>query len=146
MSDSEEQQETKQIHVSPIAKPLANPKLTSKLLKLIKKSATKERRELKRGVRIISKILRKAKQAKTTNPNRLLVIAGDVSPIDIITHIPVLCEENNVPYVYVPSKDDLATGSETKGSTCCVLLDLNNDSPQLKLLKQCQEKVQKMSS
>jgi hypothetical protein len=33
------------------------------------------------------------------------VIAGNVSPIDVITHVPILCEEANVPYIYVPSKE-----------------------------------------
>ena len=36
---------------------------------------------------------------------RLCVIAGDISPIDVITHVPVLCEEADVPYIYVPSKE-----------------------------------------
>jgi ribosomal protein L7Ae-like RNA K-turn-binding protein len=37
--------------------------------------------------------------------SRLCVIAGNISPIDVITHVPILCEEANIPYVYVPSKE-----------------------------------------
>lgn len=33
-----------------------------------------------------------------------MILAGDVSPIDVISHIPILCEENQIPYCYVPSK------------------------------------------
>jgi len=33
------------------------------------------------------------------------IIAGDISPIDVITPLPVLCEDNDIPYVYVPSKE-----------------------------------------
>lgn len=36
---------------------------------------------------------------------RICILAGDISPIDVITHIPVLCEENQIPYIYVPSKE-----------------------------------------
>lgn len=36
---------------------------------------------------------------------RVCVLAGDISPIDVITHLPVLCEDNDIPYIYVPSKD-----------------------------------------
>lgn len=36
---------------------------------------------------------------------RLCVIAGNISPIDVITHVPILCEEADIPYVYVPSKE-----------------------------------------
>ena len=32
------------------------------------------------------------------------MLAGDVSPIDVISHLPVLCEDNKVPYCYVPSR------------------------------------------
>ena len=34
-----------------------------------------------------------------------MVLAGDISPIDVITHVPVLCEDNDIPYVYVPAKE-----------------------------------------
>lgn len=36
---------------------------------------------------------------------RVCVIAGNISPIDVITHVPILCEEAEIPYVYVPSKE-----------------------------------------
>lgn len=36
---------------------------------------------------------------------RLCVIAGDISPVDVITPLPVLCEDNGIPYIYVPSKE-----------------------------------------
>jgi H/ACA ribonucleoprotein complex subunit 2 len=35
----------------------------------------------------------------------LVVLAGDIWPIDVISHIPVLCEDNEIPYVYVPAKE-----------------------------------------
>lgn len=35
---------------------------------------------------------------------RLCIIAGNISPIDVITHVPVLCEEAGVPYIYVRAK------------------------------------------
>ena len=54
----------------------------------------------------------------------LCVIAGNISPIDVITHLPILFEEAGVPYVYVPSKEDLAQAGATKRPTCCVLVML----------------------
>ncbi|CAM8929181.1 unnamed protein product [Rhodiola kirilowii] len=53
---------------------------------------------------------------------RLCVVAGNISPINVITHLPILCEESDIPYVYVPSKEDLANAGTTKQSTCCVLV------------------------
>ncbi|GAY31778.1 hypothetical protein CUMW_280560 [Citrus unshiu] len=53
---------------------------------------------------------------------RLCVIAGNISPIDVITHVPILCEESDIPYIYVASKEDLANAGATKRPTCCVLV------------------------
>lgn len=33
-----------------------------------------------------------------------IVMAGDTEPIEILLHLPLLCEDKNVPYVFVPSK------------------------------------------
>ena len=38
-------------------------------------------------------------------PHSVCVLAGDISPIDVLTHLPVLCEDKGIPYVYVPSKE-----------------------------------------
>ena len=32
------------------------------------------------------------------------MMAADAEPLEIILHIPLLCEDKNVPYVFVPSK------------------------------------------
>ena len=48
---------------------------------------------------------------------RVCIIAGDISPIDVITPLPVLCEDNDIPYVYVPSK-------EVRLSSSCTACDL----------------------
>jgi len=53
-------------------------------------------------------------------------MAGDISPIDVISHIPVLCEEANIIYCYVPSKEDLGAASQTKRPTSCVLLSIKD--------------------
>ena len=31
-------------------------------------------------------------------------MAADIEPIEIVLHLPLLCEDKNVPYVFVPSK------------------------------------------
>ena len=51
---------------------------------------------------------------------RLCVIAGNISPIDVITHVPILCEEANIPYVYVPSKEVYCTEPATLTLNPCL--------------------------
>jgi H/ACA ribonucleoprotein complex subunit 2 len=82
-------------HVSVVSKPLASKKHTKKVYKVVKK-ATKVK-GIKRGVKEVVKSIRKGEKG-------LCVIAGDISPVDVISHIPVLCEENDIPYVFTPSK------------------------------------------
>lgn len=36
-----------------------------------------------------------------------VVIAGDVTPEEVVMHLPVLCEQKKIPYSYVPNKLDL---------------------------------------
>ena len=31
----------------------------------------------------------------------LIILAADTEPLEIILHLPLLCEDKNVPYVYV---------------------------------------------
>lgn len=36
--------------------------------------------------------------------------------------MPVLCEDHKVPYVFIPSKDDLGSAGATKRPTSCVMV------------------------
>ena len=49
-------------------------------------------------------------------------MAGDVSPVDVISHLPVLCEKSKVPYVFINSREILGTSSQTKRPTSVVML------------------------
>ncbi|CAK7326460.1 unnamed protein product [Dovyalis caffra] len=99
--------------LAPIAKPLAGKKLCKRTLKLVRKAS--ESKCLKRGVKEVVKSVRRGHKG-------LCIIAGNISPIDVITHVPILCEESDIPYVYVPSKEDLSIAGATKRPTCCVLV------------------------
>lgn len=52
----------------------------------------------------------------------LLILAADINPIDIISHLPVLAEEAQIPYVFVTSKEELGHASSTKRPTSCVMV------------------------
>nr|GMD30787.1 H/ACA ribonucleoprotein complex subunit 2-like protein [Ipomoea batatas]GMD35741.1 H/ACA ribonucleoprotein complex subunit 2-like protein [Ipomoea batatas]GMD38948.1 H/ACA ribonucleoprotein complex subunit 2-like protein [Ipomoea batatas]GMD99550.1 H/ACA ribonucleoprotein complex subunit 2-like protein [Ipomoea batatas] len=99
--------------LAPIAKPLAGKKLSKRTFKLVRRAA--ELKCLKRGVKEVVKSIRRGHKG-------FCVIAGNISPIDVITHVPILCEESDIPYVYVASKEDLANAGATKRPTCCVLV------------------------
>ncbi|KAJ3020946.1 hypothetical protein HKX48_009479 [Thoreauomyces humboldtii] len=105
--------ETRVLACSPIAHPLASKKLTKKVLKTVKKAA--KTKNVRRGVKEVVKALRKGQKG-------IVVIAGDISPMDVITHVPVMCEEADVSYIYVPSKEELGNAGSTKRATSVILV------------------------
>jgi H/ACA ribonucleoprotein complex subunit 2 len=42
--------------------------------------------------------------------------------MDVIAHLPVLCEDHNVPYVYIKSRAQLGEASATKRPTSVVMI------------------------
>ncbi|MDH5443217.1 MAG: 50S ribosomal protein L7Ae [Candidatus Hadarchaeaceae archaeon] len=41
----------------------------------------------------------------------LVIIAEDVEPAEIVAHLPPLCDEKGVPYIYVPNKRELGAAA-----------------------------------
>lgn len=99
--------------VSVIARPLAEDKFESKSLKLVAKA--KECKKIFRGVKEVVKAIRKGEKG-------VVILAGDVHPLNIVAHIPVYCEENNIPYFFVRSKHHLGIAAGTKQSTSVVFV------------------------
>ncbi|WOO77584.1 H/ACA ribonucleoprotein complex subunit nhp2 [Vanrija pseudolonga] len=100
--------------IAPIAVPLADKKLSKKLFKTVKRAS--KARQLKRGVKEVVKALRKGEKG-------LLLLASNITPIDVISHLPVLAEETKgIEYCWVLSKEELGAASGTKRATSCVLV------------------------
>jgi len=79
-------------------------KVPDKLKEQIKNALTaiaeKKDSKLRKGMNEVTKSIERV-QAK------LVVMAEDVSPPEILYHIPLLCEEKNVPYAYLSTKKNL---------------------------------------
>ncbi len=54
---------------------------------------------------------------------KLVIIAEDVDPPEVVMHLPLLCEEKKVPYLYVPSKKKLgeAAGIEVSAASVAIV-------------------------
>eukprot|EP01036_Dinobryon_divergens_P024511 gene24511-32968_t len=120
--------------VSVIAKPLASKKTTKKLHKLVRKAS--KAKIVRRGVKEVVKALRKGEKG-------FCIIAGDINPVDVISHLPILCEDKQVPYFYVPSKQDLGEAACTKRPTSCILVSPKESFAEIslynKLVKEAEE-------
>ncbi|RSM09434.1 hypothetical protein BHE90_011917 [Fusarium euwallaceae] len=108
--------------VVPFALPVADEKGMKKVYKTIRKAA--KNNTLKRGVKEVVKTLRKSPPSApgyTSFPG-VVIIAGDISPMDVISHLPVLCEDHNVPFIFVTSRAELGAAAKTKRPTSVVMI------------------------
>lgn len=84
--------------VNPKAYPLADAALTQKILELIQQALNYQ--QLRKGANEATKTLNRG-------ISEFIVMAADAEPLEIILHLPLLCEDKNVPYVFVRSKQAL---------------------------------------
>lgn len=108
--------------VNPKAYPLADPALTTKIMTLIQQAVNYK--QLRRGANEATKTLNRGL-------SEFIVMAADAEPLEIILHLPLLCEDKNVPYVFVRSKQALgrACGVSRPIIACSVT---SNEGSQLK--------------
>lgn len=73
--------------------PLADAELTIALLDLVQQAVNYK--QTKKGANEATKTLNRG-------ISEMIVMAADAEPIEILLHLPLLCEDKNVPYVFVP--------------------------------------------
>ena len=122
-------------YVSPIADVIASEVLESRLFKLIKH--TYGEKGVRRGVKEVCKSLRKKLKG-------IVILAADVSPVDTYSHIPIICEKNNIPYIFVKSRVELGIYSQTQRPTSAVfLIEPKRESPLFKYFSKIEEILKK---
>lgn len=99
------------LNVNIIAKPMATKKLAKRIYKLLKKAH--DHKKFLQGLKAVQAGLRKGEQG-------VVVLAGDVTPIDILCHLPAVCEEKKIDYIYTPSKKDIGLAMGLQG--CCIVV------------------------
>lgn len=80
---------------------------------------------LQRGVKEVNKALRKTPFKTPASADQvpgIAIIAGDISPDEVIMHLPLYCEEHNVPYLFVRSRLELGSAAKTKRPTSVVFI------------------------
>ncbi|SCP04566.1 splicing factor, putative [Plasmodium ovale] len=100
--------------------PLASPELTNQILDVIQRATVYK--QLKRGANEAVKSLHKG-------ISELVVLAADAKPLEIISHIPLVCEDKNTPYVYVRSKMALGRACGISRSVIATSIITKDGSP-----------------
>ncbi|OWA49919.1 putative NHP2-like protein 1-like protein [Hypsibius exemplaris] len=121
--------------VNPKAYPLADPTMTNKVMNLTQQAVNYK--QLKKGANEATKALNRGIA-------ELIVLAADAAPLEILLHLPLLCEDKNVPYIFVRSKGALgrACGVSRPVIACAVLA---NEGSQLKSqITDLQQQIEKL--
>jgi large subunit ribosomal protein L7Ae len=72
----------------------------------------------------------------------LVVIAEDVDPAEIVAHIPVLAEEKEIPYVYLPTKENVGGAAGLNvGTASAAIVDAGEAE---ELVKEVVEKIEEL--
>ena len=113
--------------VSPKAYPLAKDDLTRAILQLV--TEAQRNKQLRKGANEVTKTLNRSVA-------EIVVIAGDVDPIEIVLSLPLLCEDKNVPYIFIPSRAALGRACGVSRSvTACSIKKKDGKDQQSRLQK-----------
>jgi len=121
--------------VNPKAYPLADPQLTVTILDLTQQAVNYK--QLRKGANEATKCLNRGIA-------EFVVMAADTEPLEILLHLPLLCEDKNVPYVFVRSKQALgrACGVSRPVVACAVTVNEGSQlKPQIQSLQRAIEKL-----
>lgn len=121
--------------VNPKAYPLADTSLTITILDLVQQAVNYK--QVKKGANEATKALNRGIA-------EFVVLTADTEPLEILLHLPLLCEDKNVPYVFVPSKTALgrACGMSRPVVACAVTVNEGSQlKPQIQSLQQSIEKL-----
>ncbi|EES99612.1 Ribosomal L7Ae/L30e/S12e/Gadd45 family protein [Giardia duodenalis assemblage B] len=80
------------------AVPLASEAQSKRIYELV--DLAKNSRSISRGMNEVTKALNKGKA-------RLVVLSADALPLELVLHLPEVCEDKGIAYIFVPSRQEL---------------------------------------
>lgn len=80
--------------------------------------------KIKKGSNEVTKALEKGKA-------KIVIIAKDITPPEIIMHLPLLSKEKGVPCIEVPSKDELGAAAGLSVGTAAVAVVQEGEAKKL---------------
>jgi len=112
----------------------SSPLEQSRTNTLLSRNSGAKLKAIHRGVKECEKAIKKTPikkpaSAPLSDVPGLVIIAGDISPMDVIMHFPILCEEHGIPYLYIKSRAELGVAACTKRATSVVMLKPEGKKP-----------------
>ncbi|CAH1274365.1 NHP2-like protein 1 isoform X2 [Branchiostoma lanceolatum] len=121
--------------VNPKAYPLADAQLTTQILDLVQQAANYK--QLRKGANEATKTLNRG-------ITEFIVMAADTEPLEIILHLPLLCEDKNVPYVFVRSKQALGRACGVSRPVIAASVTINEGSQLKSQITSVQQAIERL--
>ena len=115
--------------------PLADAALSQQILDLVQQAS--HYRQLKKGANEATKTLNRG-------TSEFIVMAADTEPLEILLHLPLLCEDKNVPYVFVPSKIALGRACGVSRSVISASVTSNEASELQSQVRAMKDKIERL--
>ncbi|KAL2913314.1 RNA binding protein snu13 [Polyrhizophydium stewartii] len=120
---------------NPKAFPLAGAQLSNKIIDLVQQAS--HYKQLKKGANEATKTLNRG-------ISEFIVMAADTEPLEILLHLPLLCEDKNVPYVFVPSKTALGRACGVSRPVVAASVTTNDGSELLSQIQAIKNEIEKL--
>jgi len=115
--------------------PLADAALSQEILDLVQQAS--HYRQLRKGANEATKTLNRGIA-------ELIILAADTSPLAILLHLPLLCEDKNVPYVFVSSKTALGRATGVSRAVIAASITSNEASDLSNQIRSLKDKVERL--
>ncbi|CAG8524700.1 5348_t:CDS:2 [Paraglomus occultum] len=120
---------------NPKAFPLADAELTGQILGLVQQAL--HYKQLKKGANEATKTLNRGTA-------EFIVMTADTEPIEILLHLPLLCEDKNVPYVFIPSKTALGRACGVTRAVIAASITTNDASELMPQIQQIKTSIERL--
>merc|ERR1712137_1053196 len=120
---------------NPKAFPLADSSTSNQLLDLLNQAANYD--QLEKGANEATKALNRG-------ASEIIIMAADTAPLAILLHLPLLCEDKNTPYVYVPSKMALGRACGVSRAVISCSITTNEASDLMGQIRTLKDKVERL--
>ncbi|MCS3923251.1 50S ribosomal protein L7Ae [Methanosalsum natronophilum] len=99
--------------------------------------------EMARDTGKVKKGTNEATKAIERGITKITIIAEDVTPEEIIAHLPVLCEEKNTPYIFVKEQKEL--GAACGIGVACAAVAITDAGKGKELVDDITEKINSLN-
>jgi len=118
-----------------VAWPVADDALSQQILDIVQQAG--HYHQLKKGANEATKTLNRG-------TSEIIILAEDTSPLAILLHLPLLCEDKNVPYVYVRSKTALGRACGVSRPVIAASVTTNEASDLMPQIRDLKSKVERL--